>query len=66
MANSLKNICNDIEVCHPSLTKGKGKPTIMVSGASTGKTYHHFVNAPKEITVSGSISRHDNCFIVSF
>jgi hypothetical protein len=35
-----------------------------VSGASTGKTYHHLVNVPNEIIVSGKIKHHVNRFIV--
>ncbi|SOR60579.1 hypothetical protein LMANV2_190005 [Leptospira interrogans serovar Manilae] len=32
-------------------------------GASTGKVYHHFVNAAKEITVNGIMSLNVNCFM---
>ena len=62
--SSMTKICNDIEVCHPSPTNGNGKPLYKVSGASTGKVYHHFVIVAKEITVKGKISFHVNCFIL--
>lgn len=59
--NSSKNIWHDIEVCHPSLVKAKGNPIIIVSGASTGKTYHHFVIVPNRMIVNGKTSSHINC-----
>ena len=66
ISNSVKNICNDKEVCQPSQAQGNGNPIIIVSGASTGNTYHHFVKTEKEITVRGNINFHVNCFIVLF
>jgi hypothetical protein len=64
--NSSIKTCIDIDVNHPSATNAKGNPAIKVSGASTGKTYHHLVNVPNEIIVSGNIRPHVNRFIVTF
>ena len=42
-----------MDVCHPSLIQINGNPAIMVSGASTGSTYHHFVKIEKLMIVIG-------------
>lgn len=55
-----------MEVCQPSATNGNGNPANNVSGASTGKVYHHLVIVPKEITVRGRINLIANCFIFSW
>ena len=61
--NSITKICKDNDVCQPLQTNGKGKPVNIVSGASTGKAYHHFVTVANEIIVSGSINLKINDFI---
>ena len=63
MVNSVTKICKDNDVCEPSQTKGNGKPLNIVSGASTGNAYHHFVIVENEITVSGIMSLIVNCLI---
>jgi hypothetical protein len=56
------NICNDIEVCQPEQELANGNPLNIVSGASTGKVYHHFVNVVNEITVNGITNFNVSCF----
>ena len=64
--NSVMKICSDIEVCQPGQTNGKGNPVIIETGASTGKTYHHFVKVANEMIVNGKTNFHVNCLTFLF
>jgi len=61
--NSIANICNDSDVCHPSQAYGNGNPIMVLSGASMGSTYHDLVNTVKDMMVTGITNFQMSCFI---